>query len=143
MSAARSQAPAERPILAMLTPPDYFKEKGYKISTIGDDISWLRIGQDGRLYAVNPENGFFGVAPGTNEKSNPNALRTTHKGTIFTNVARNLDDNTVWWEKLDKNPPENGEDWQGNPWNGRPPRKRALIRIQDLQRRQRTADHRR
>ena len=105
--------------LAMLTPPDYFKEKGYKISTIGDDISWLRIGQDGRLYAVNPENGFFGVAPGTNEKSNPNALRTTHKGTIFTNVARNLDDNTVWWEKLDKNPPENGEDWQGNPWNGK------------------------
>ncbi|MGC2873450.1 phosphoenolpyruvate carboxykinase (GTP) [Ihubacter sp. mB4P-1] len=105
--------------LAMLTPPDYFKEKGYKISTIGDDIAWLRIGEDGRLYAVNPENGFFGVAPGTNEKSNPNALRTTHKGTIFTNVARNLDDNTVWWEKLDKNPPENGEDWLGNPWNGK------------------------
>lgn len=105
--------------LAMLTPPDYFKEKGYKISTVGDDISWLRIGEDGRLYAVNPENGFFGVAPGTNEKSNPNALRTTHKGTIFTNVARNLDDNTVWWEKLDKNPPENGEDWLGRPWNGK------------------------
>ncbi|MGN0658215.1 MAG: phosphoenolpyruvate carboxykinase (GTP) [Emergencia sp.] len=105
--------------LAMLTPPDYFKEKGYKISTIGDDIAWLRIGDDGRLYAVNPENGFFGVAPGTNEKSNPNALQTTKKGTIFTNVARNLDDNTVWWEKLDKNPPENGEDWLGNPWNGK------------------------
>jgi len=105
--------------LAMLTPPDYFKKLGYKVSTIGDDISWLRIGSDGRLYAVNPENGFFGVAPGTNEKSNPNALRTTHKNTIFTNVARNLDDNTVWWEKLDKNPPENGEDWLGNPWNGK------------------------
>ncbi len=105
--------------LAMLTPPDYFKKLGYKISTIGDDIAWLRIGSDGRLYAVNPENGFFGVAPGTNEKSNPNALRTTHKNTIFTNVARNLDDNTVWWEKLDKNPPENGEDWLGNPWNGK------------------------
>lgn len=105
--------------LAMLTPPDYFKELGYKVSTVGDDISWLRIGSDGRLYAVNPENGFFGVAPGTNEKSNPNALRTTHKDTIFTNVARNLDDNTVWWEKLDKNPPENGEDWLGNPWNGK------------------------
>ena len=105
--------------LAMLTPPDYFKEAGYKVSTVGDDISWLRIGSDGRLYAVNPENGFFGVAPGTNEKSNPNALRTTHKDTIFTNVARNLDDNTVWWERLDKNPPENGEDWLGNPWNGK------------------------
>lgn len=105
--------------LAMLTPPEYFREKGYKVSTIGDDISWLRIGSDGRLYAVNPENGFFGVAPGTNEKSNPNALKTTHKNTIFTNVARNLDDNTVWWERLDKNPPENGEDWQGNPWNGK------------------------
>lgn len=105
--------------LAMLNPPAYFKEQGYKISTVGDDISWLRIGSDGRLYAVNPENGFFGVAPGTNEKSNPNALHTTQKGTIFTNVARNLDDNTVWWEKLDKNPPENGEDWLGNPWNGK------------------------
>ena len=105
--------------LAMLTPPEYLREKGYKVSTIGDDIAWLRIGSDGRLYAVNPENGFFGVAPGTNEKSNPNALKTTHRGTIFTNVARNLDDNTVWWEKLDKNPPENGEDWMGNPWNGK------------------------
>ena len=105
--------------LAMLTPPDYFKKKGYKISTVGDDIAWLRIGKDGRLYAVNPENGFFGVAPGTNQKSNPNALQTTTKGTIFTNVARNLDDNTVWWERLDKNPPENGEDWLGNPWNGK------------------------
>lgn len=104
--------------LAMLTPPEYLKEKGYKVSTIGDDISWLRIGEDGRLYAVNPENGFFGVAPGTNAKSNPNALETTRKNTIFTNVARNLDDNTVWWEKLDKNPPVNGEDWLGRPWNG-------------------------
>ena len=104
--------------LAMLTPPDYFKEQGYKVSTIGDDISWLRIGEDGRLYAVNPENGFFGVAPGTNMKSNPNAMLTTMKGTIFTNVARNLDENTVWWESMDKNPPANGEDWLGNPWNG-------------------------
>ena len=105
--------------LAMLTPPDYFKKMGYKIQTVGDDISWLRVGDDGRLYAVNPENGFFGVAPGTNEKSNPNALKTTRKNTIFTNVARNLDDNTVWWEKLDNNPPENALDWLGNPWNGK------------------------
>lgn len=105
--------------LAMLTPPEIYAQKGYKISTIGDDISWLRIGEDGRLYAINPENGFFGVAPGTNEKSNPNALKTTMSETIFTNVARNLDDNTVWWEKLDKNPPENGEDWLGKSWNGK------------------------
>ena len=71
------------------------------------------------LYAINPENGFFGVAPGTNMKSNPNALISTQKGTIFTNVAHNLDDNTVWWEGLDKNPPENALDWTGEPWNGK------------------------
>ena len=69
-------------------------------------------GPDGRLYAINPENGFFGVAPGTNMKSNPNALISTQKGAIFTNVARNLDDNTVWWESLDKNPPVNAEEWK-------------------------------
>lgn len=105
--------------LAMLIPPEYYRKKGYKIWTVGDDIAWLRIGEDGRLWAVNPENGFFGVAPGTNLKSNPNALASTRQGTIFTNVARNLDDNTVWWEKLDKEPPVNGEDWLGRPWNGR------------------------
>jgi phosphoenolpyruvate carboxykinase (GTP) len=105
--------------LAMLIPPEYYREKGYKVWTIGDDIAWLRVGSDGRLYAVNPENGFFGVAPGTNEKTNPNALASTKSHTIFTNVARNLDNNTVWWEGLDKNPPENGEDWLGRPWNGK------------------------
>lgn len=105
--------------LAMMIPPEIFKKQGYKVWTVGDDIAWLRIGEDGRLWAVNPENGFFGVAPGTNDKSNPNALASTKRGAIFTNVARNLDDNTVWWEKLDKNPPKNGEDWQGRPWNGK------------------------
>ncbi len=105
--------------LAMLIPPEIFKEKGYKVWCVGDDISWINVGPDGRLYAINPENGFFGVAPGTNMNSNPNALMTTKKGTIFTNVVHNLDDNTVWWEGLDKNPPENAIDWKGNPWNGK------------------------
>lgn len=105
--------------LAMLIPPEGYRSKGYKVWCVGDDISWIRKGPDGRLYAINPENGFFGVAPGTNEKSNPNALASTRKGTIFTNVALNLDDNTVWWEGLDKNPPEHAIDWTGKPWNGK------------------------
>lgn len=104
--------------LAMLIPPKHLQEQGYKVYTIGDDIAWLRVGSDGRLYAVNPENGFFGVAPGTNSKTNNNALMTTKKNTIYTNVCRNLDDNTVWWEGLDQPAPTNGEDWQGRPWNG-------------------------
>ena len=105
--------------LAMLIPPEGYRAKGYKVWTVGDDIAWMRIGPDGRLWAINPENGFFGVAPGTNEKSNPNALHTTRQGTIFTNVVHNLDDNTVWWEGLDKNPPEHAENWKGEPWNGK------------------------
>ena len=103
--------------LAMLIPPELYSKKGYKVWCVGDDIAWLRVGEDGRLWAVNPENGFFGVAPGTNLNSNPNALYTTMKDTIFTNVVHNLDNNTVWWEGLDKNPPTNAIDWKGNVWD--------------------------
>ncbi|MDD6980804.1 MAG: phosphoenolpyruvate carboxykinase (GTP) [Clostridia bacterium] len=105
--------------LAMLIPPEIYRKKGYKVWTVGDDIAWLRVKADGRLYAMNPENGFFGVAPGTNEHSNPNALATTRRDTIFTNVCHNLDDNTVWWEGLDENPPKHAVNWKGEPWDYR------------------------
>ena len=103
--------------LAMLIPPEKYRKQGYKVWCVGDDISWMRIGEDGRLWAVNPENGFFGVAPGTNAKSNPNALAATMKNTIFTNVAHNLDDNTVWWEGLNDTPPTNALNWRGEKWD--------------------------
>ena len=90
-------------------------------------FAWLKQGPDGRLYAINPENGFFGVAPGTNAEVQPNALASTKKGTIFTNVVLNKDDNTVWWEGLDKNPPENALDWE-TPGTAKSLLKRALIR---------------
>lgn len=99
--------------LAMLIPPEGYIKKGYKVWTVGDDIAWLKQGPDGRLWAINPENGFFGVAPGTNMKSNPNALVSTQKNTIFTNVAINNADMTVWWEGLDKNPPVDATEWKG------------------------------
>ncbi len=103
--------------LAMLIPPEVYREKGWKVWCVGDDIAWIRIGEDGRLWACNPENGFFGVAPGTNVKSNPNALAATRSNTIFTNVVLNTDDNTVWWEGLDKNPPKHAINWKGEPWD--------------------------
>ncbi len=102
--------------LAMLIPPKHYLDMGYKVECVGDDIAWIRVGEDGRLWAVNPENGFFGVAPGTNMKSNPNALLATQKDTIFTNVAINPEDNTVWWEGLSKPAPDHLIDWLGKPW---------------------------
>jgi phosphoenolpyruvate carboxykinase (GTP) len=105
--------------LAMLLLPKIFSQKGYKIFCVGDDIAWMHIGPDGRLWAINPENGFFGVAPGTNAKTNLNALASTKRETIFTNVVQNLKDNTVWWEGLDENAPEHALDWKGMPWNGK------------------------
>ena len=100
--------------LAMLIPPAAYREKGWKVWTVGDDIAWMHRGEDGRLWAINPEAGFFGVAPGTSAKSNPNALASIQRDTIFTNVAV-TDDNQPWWEGLDDRVP--ATDWQGRPFD--------------------------
>jgi len=101
--------------LAMLVSP--FEAQGYKVRTVGDDIAWLRPGPDGRLWAVNPEAGFFGVVPGTGPETNPNALATIARDTIFTNVAVTKD-GVPWWEGKDKSPPADLVDWQGKAWDG-------------------------
>lgn len=101
--------------LAMLVPPEALKKKGYRIWTVGDDIAWMRIDSDGQLWAINPESGFFGVAPGTNSKSNPNAMETVKANTIFTNVLLKKD-GTVWWEGHDDPAPKEGLDWTGASW---------------------------
>jgi len=101
--------------LAMLVPPKIFRDKGYKVWTVGDDIAWLRVGPDGRLWASNPEAGFFGVVPGTNSVSNPNAVKTIERDTIYTNVALRPN-GTPWWEGHDDPAPAEALDWKGNPW---------------------------
>ncbi len=101
--------------LAMLIPPEGLRSKGYRIWTVGDDIAWIRPDTDGRLWAINPEAGFFGVAPGTNSKTNPNCMETVRSNTIFTNVVLGKD-GTVWWEEGDGDPPADALDWLGRSW---------------------------